>query len=282
MEYPVALNIFDINRDRIAQYGKVEREKILNGTIELYENFFGSLLGAELTQKQGVIFKYLARLMLEIPNANIHTLRDLMDDAEPFIPYMEQLRGSARYFFEREFFDRTFSATKKQISKRLWGVLATPSFERMFAQPTNKVDMFEMLNRGSIILINTAKDVLKQEGCELFGRFFLSMISQATMERAVISEKERTPTTIYIDEAHEYFDDNVGILLAQARKMKVGICAAHQTLDQLSPSLRASFMSNTSTKIVGGMSSKDAHALGLRHEHHHRILADPKEATGSK
>lgn len=103
MECPVALNIFDINRYRIAQYGKVEREKILNGTIELYENFFGSLLGAELTQKQGVIFKYLARLMLEIPDANIHTLRDLMDDAEPFIPYMEQLRGSARYFFEREF-----------------------------------------------------------------------------------------------------------------------------------------------------------------------------------
>jgi Type IV secretion-system coupling protein DNA-binding domain len=261
MEYPVALNIFDINRDRIAQYGKVEREKILNGTIELYENFFSSLLGAELTQKQGVIFKYLARLMLEIPNANIHTLRDLMDDAEPFVPYMEQLRGSARYFFEREFFDRTFSATKKQISKRLWGVLATPSFERMFAQPTNKVDMFEMLNRGSIILINTAKDVLKQEGCELFGRFFLSMISQATMERAVISEKERTPTTIYIDEAHEYFDDNIGILMSQARKMKVGICAAHQTLDQLSPSLRSNFISNTSTKIVGGLSSKDAHAL---------------------
>ena len=159
-----------------------------------------------------MIFKYLARLMLEIPNANIHTLRDLMDDAEPFIPYMEQLRGSARYFFEREFFDRSFAPTKKQISKRLWGVLATPSFERMFAQPTNKVDMFEMLNRGSIILINTAKDVLKQEGCMLFGRFFLSMISQATMERSVVPEKERTPTTIYIDEAHEYFDDNIGIL----------------------------------------------------------------------
>ena len=43
--------------------------------------------------------------------------------------------------------------------------------------------------------------------------------------------------------------------------MKVGICAAHQTLDQLSPGLRASFMSNTGTKIVGGVSSKDAHAL---------------------
>jgi Type IV secretion-system coupling protein DNA-binding domain len=261
IDYPVSLNIFDINRERIERYGKAEREKILNGTIELYENFFGSLLGAELTQKQGVIFKYLARLMLEIPNANIHTLRDLMDDAEPFIPYMEKLKGSARYFYEREFFDRSFGPTKKQISKRLWGVLATPSFERMFAQPKNKVDMFDLLNQGSIILINTAKDLLKQDGCELFGRFFLSMISQAAMERSVIAEKDRTPTTVYIDEAQEYFDDNIGILLAQARKYRIGLVCGNQTLDQLSPGLRASFMSNTGTKIVGGLSSKDANAF---------------------
>lgn len=261
IEYPASLNIFDLDRQRIDQYGPAEREKLLNGTIELYETFFGSLLGAELTQKQGVIFKYLARLMLEIPNANIHTLRDLMDDAEPFIPFMEKLRGSARYFYEREFFDRSFAPTKKQISKRLWGVLATPSFERMFAQPANKVDMFNLLNRGSIVLINTAKDLLKQEGCELFGRFFLSMISQAVMERSVVPESKRTPTTIYIDEAQEYFDSNIDLLLAQARKYAIGIVCANQTLDQLSPSLRASFMSNTGTKIVGGLSAKDANAF---------------------
>ena len=46
----------------------------MNGVVELYESFFGALLGAELTQKQGVIFRYLARLMLAIPGATIHTL----------------------------------------------------------------------------------------------------------------------------------------------------------------------------------------------------------------
>jgi hypothetical protein len=262
IDNPVALNMFAVNQDRLATYGKAEREKVLNGTVELYENFFGSLLGAELTQKQGVIFRYLARLMLEIPNANIHTLRDLMDDAEPFIPYMEKLTGSARYFFEREFFDRSFGPTKKQIAKRLWGVLATPSFERMFAQKENKIDMFDLLNRGSVILINTAKDLLKQEGCELFGRFFLSMITQAAMERSVIAERERTPTTVYVDEAQEYFDDSIDVLLAQGRKYRIGLVCGNQTLDQLTPSLRASFMSNTGTKVVGGLSSKDAHAFG--------------------
>ena len=50
------------------------------------------LLGAELTQKQSVIFRYLARLMLTIPGATIHTLIELMGDITPF---MDNIRGAA-------------------------------------------------------------------------------------------------------------------------------------------------------------------------------------------
>ncbi len=34
-------------------YRPVDRERVLNGVIELYEIFFSAMLGAELTQKQG-------------------------------------------------------------------------------------------------------------------------------------------------------------------------------------------------------------------------------------
>jgi hypothetical protein len=199
--------------------------------------------------------------MLAIPGATIHTLMQLMEDGKPFKEHMEILDGSARYFFETEFFHPSFSATKKQILKRLWGVLSTPAFERMFAQRANKLDLFEATNGGKIILINTAKDLLKTDGSALFGRFFIAMIAQATLERSVIPEWRRTPTFLYVDEAQEYFDDTIETILSQARKYRVGITAAHQTLDQLTPRLRAAFLSNTSFKCAGGVSAKDARAL---------------------
>ena len=111
VENPVCLNMFDFNRDRLSGYAPVDREKILNATIELYEYFFGALLGAELTQRQGLIFKYLARLLIEIPDATIHTLRELMEDGEQFRPYMEKLSGTARSFFATLLFDRQFNET---------------------------------------------------------------------------------------------------------------------------------------------------------------------------
>ena len=261
VEYPAALNLFDLNLARLEQYRPADRERVLNGVIELYETFFGALLGAELTQKQGVIFRYLARLMMVIPDATIYTLIVLMDDGAKFRPYMAELHGSARYFFEKEFFHPSFSATKKQIAKRLWGVLSTPAFERMFAQKDNKLDLFAAMNDGKIILVNTAKDLLKTDGSALFGRFFISMLAQAALERSTLSESKRTATFVYVDEAQEYFDDTIETILSQARKYNVGITMAHQTLDQLTPRLRSAFLSNTSLKCVGGVSSKDARAL---------------------
>lgn len=262
VEFPAALNLFDAHLDRVKTYSGADRERVLNGVVELYELFFGSFLGAELTQKQGVVFKYLARLMLAVPDATIHTLMKIMEDGKPFKPYMDQLDGSARYFFETEFFHPSFAATKKQVLRRLWGVLSTPAFERMFTQPKNKLDLFEAMNEGKIILVNTAKDLLKREGSQLLGRFFVAMISQAALERSTIPERFRASSYVYIDEAQEYFDDSIETILNQARKYRVGLTLAHQTLDQLSPRLRSAIFANTSIKCVGGVSAKDARSLG--------------------
>lgn len=261
IEFPAALNLFDAHLDRTAGYSALDQERVLNGVVELYETFFTSMLGAELTQKQGVIFRYLARLMITIPGATIHTLMQIMEDGAPFKSYMGQLQGSARHFFATEFFHPSFAATKKQILRRLWGVLSTPAFERMFVQKENKLDLYAAMNDGKIILVSTAKDLLKQDGSALLGRFFIAMIAQAALERSVIRAEKRTPTFVYVDEAQEYFDDNVEAILNQARKYRVGLTLAHQTLDQLSPRLRAALHANTSFKCAGGVSAKDARSF---------------------
>jgi hypothetical protein len=261
VEFPPALNLFDAHLGRLKEYRAVDRERVLNGVVELYETFFADLLGAELTQKQGVVFKYLARLMLTIPDATIYTLMELMEDGRPYRRHMTELEGSARHFFEVEFFQPGFAQTKRQILRRLWGVLSTPSFERMFAQPNNKLDVFRALQDGSIILINTAKDLLKTEGSQLFGRFFTKLVAQAALERSTVEPAERTPTMVYVDEAQEYFDDTTETILNQARKYKVGITTAFQALDLMPARLRAVLLADTSMKCVGGVSARDARAL---------------------
>ena len=261
VEFAPALNLFDIQSDRLKDYSQKDREQVLAGIIEIYDYIFGGLLGAELSQKQGMVFRFLAQLMLEIPGATIHTLRDLLIDASPFMEHISRLPDTARGFFETQFFGKGYSATREQILRRLYGVLQNPSFERMFAQPRNRLDLFDVLNNGGIVLVNTAKDFMKTDASSMFGRYIIALTFKAAMERAILPEKERRPTFLWIDEASEYFDDNIDSLLIQARKYKLGLVMAHQYLGQLPRGLRASIMSNTSIKLAGGISNIDARIM---------------------
>jgi hypothetical protein len=263
VEWPVSLNLFDVGIERLQGYEPLERERLTNSILELYDFVLGTLLAAEMTQKQNVIFRYVTRLMLHIPDATIHTLRELMepDSYDKFKEHIDKLSGTARHFFETEFQDKEFTQTKKQVLRRLWGILENQTFERMFSHPRSKLDLFKEMNSGKVILINTAKDLLKEQGSQIFGRFFIALVAQAAQERATMPVEQRLSTFVYIDEAADYFDRNIGIILAQARKYRVGMVLAHQYLGQLDPKLQDAFAANTSIKLAGGVSAKDARIL---------------------
>ena len=196
--------------------------------------------------------------MMTVKGATIHTLMQFMDDPNATRPHLPKLDSLSRRFFETQFFSKTFNDTRRQILTRLWGVVSNSVLERMFASERNRLDLFDCLNRGSIILINTAKDLLKQGGCEILGRFFIALICQAAQERASIPADRRRSTFVYIDEAHDYFDESMENLFNQARKYHVGIIISHQNLDQFDLRLRATVAASTSIKVVGGLSAKDA------------------------
>lgn len=69
IEWPVCLNLFSVGQDRLAGYDALERERLTNSIIELYDFVLGSLLSAGMTQKQSVVFRYVTRLMFHIDPA---------------------------------------------------------------------------------------------------------------------------------------------------------------------------------------------------------------------
>ena len=265
IEYPPALNLFDVGMERINAYAPLERERALNQIIELYDFVLGALLGSEMTSKQSVVFRYITRLMLHIPNATIHTLLEIMRPDAPvrFASAIAELPPTARQFFETEFMGRQFNETKEQVLRRLYGILENSTFERMMSHPKNKVDFFAAMNEGKVIIVNTARDFLMEQGTQIFGRFIIAMVRQAVQERATLAQNK--PCYVYIDEFADYLsesgEDGVTTMLTQARKYNVGLTLSHQYMGQLSPKLQQAIASNTSTKLAGGVSPADARLL---------------------
>src|SRR5208282_2149967 len=220
----------------------------------------------DLTSRQGTVFSYVVRLVLSMPNATIHTLRQVLEE-EPkggyqnsrYRPYIDRLDPTAQDFFKNQYFE--LKGFREQIAQRVYGLVQIPAFERMFANK-NKVDFYdELQNKGSIILVNTSERLLKENGSPLFGRYIIARTLAAAFERASISEQTRRPTFLIVDEAAPYFDDTFEKILTRVRQFKLGVCLAFQHMEQASEKLRSAIASNTSVKMAGGLGYTDSRWL---------------------
>src|ERR1700730_8939594 len=257
-----ALNVFTDTADRLKKYSVAIREQVEADVIQLYNYIFGAI-ASELTSKQNVAFSFVVRLMRATPDAALHTLLDLMEEGNStkFDHIIEKLDPTAQAFFKNQFFNKSFAPTRQQIARRLYSVLSVPSFDRMFGTPENKLDMFDCIQSQKIVLVNTSKALLKNDACALFGRYMIAQTMSAVFERVAVPEKQRKPAFLIIDEAADYFDENLESLLTQARKYHLGVLFAHQAMSQMSQSLQGIVAGNTSIKVAGGVSDKDARAL---------------------
>ncbi|HLH96801.1 MAG TPA: type IV secretory system conjugative DNA transfer family protein [Xanthobacteraceae bacterium] len=286
VDYPPALNMFDMRPARMQHYSQAINEQIEASVIETFNYVFGSL-AAELTSRQNTTFAFVTKLMLSVPGATIQTLRELFEDgatnieSSPFAKHIRTLDPTSQAYFANQFFTKSYAQTKHQIARRLYSVLQVPAFERMFASQRNRLDMFDALQAGSVVLVNTSKALLKTEASALFGRYMIARVISAAFERIALPSGKRNPAFLVVDEAAEYFDENLETLLSQARKFNVGVLFAHQHLDQLTPALRAAVAANTSIKLAGGVSDKDARALAPDMRTTSEFVADMKKLQRS-
>jgi hypothetical protein len=265
IEWPIALNLFDVGIDDTRSFSLADREGFRNAVLALYDYIFSALLSAEMTSRQHTLFHFTIEFLLSIPSATIDTLIDLMQPGglAKFQQYLPALDPDARRFFELKFNSKEFDRTKEQVVDRLFAVKRIRTLSRMFAAPKSKFDFFSEMGAGKVILINVPQSLLQEDGVEIVGRFFISMILLAAHKRQLLPREQRLPCFVYIDECQDFIrrDPKIPTILDQARKLNVGMILAHQRLQQMQPSVLDALYGATGIKFASKVSDAAAHAL---------------------
>ncbi|MFC1689177.1 type IV secretion system DNA-binding domain-containing protein [Pseudomonadota bacterium] len=274
IKHPLALNMFDMgsyeSRDPVAF------ERHINSVVEQLNFVFSAIFDSPLTDKQSVLFNYCIRLMLEHKDSTIFTLVDLLKNGPgAYQEHVAKLSDLAQTFFHTAFPPKVkgreprsdFSHTRQEVLRRLYALLENPSVSRVFQSPKNNLNIDKEMDQGKVILISADRSLLKKAGCAFFGRYFLSLISQAMQNRANQPESGRRKAYVYVDECGDYLqtaDTNVTDILEKGRKYNVGITLAHQHINQLPVEVFASVRSNTASKFAGMLSATDERQM--KHE----------------
>lgn len=248
-DYPLALNIFDTNLSRSKSLSSKERAMIESGAIWMVEFFLSSLVKSDASPHQDTFLNYVIPALMAIPDATIFTFKDLLEGAkvksgptgyDRYKQHFGSLRQDTQDWLRDRMHSPELATTRNAIRTRLDGFTARGFFHDMFMHPRNKLDLFEEMQTGKVILVNTMKGLLKN-GTEPFGRYFIARLLQAAEERMFLSPGARLPVYVYLDEASDYIaeEENIEELINKARKQNVALIIANQMESQItSPIVR--------------------------------------------
>jgi hypothetical protein len=241
-----ALNVFDVGQNDPTLSGR-DRHILQAAALNMI-----TFALSETTGQQQAMIRLLVQLAVKIPGVTIETVRRMLimsrrEFLETYTPYMNDVSNVVRDYFTHTFHTQALSVTREAVSRRFMELMSNTTFERMFQNERNAVDIKREIDAGKVILIHTDKALLGPDGCELLGRFFISLILQATLQRT--SDK---PVFVFIDECADYIskEDNVATLIDQARKQRVGFIFSHQRLDQIKNTNVLSALSTCAIKFA--------------------------------
>jgi len=262
-QWDMGINLFDVDYGSLAE--GVEKETATNRAVGLIRFVLEGALEGRMTDRQRTMFDYAIQLVITIPGGNMLTFLDLLRDkgVEKYAEYVEKFDPITQEFFENDWGSPDYRKTRDAIRARLLTLIKNPTFRRIFSATKNNFRVYDELKNRALILLDTDKPLLDQEGSSFLGRLYVAMIMQAAYRRFENRGHVYHPVHLYIDEAHEVFDERIAEMLEQARKANIGLLLSHQTISQIRKSRLdpATVIGNTATKLVSTRFYDDAREM---------------------
>ena len=166
---------------------------------------------------------------------------------------------SIHYYWNNE-----YTQVKKRITPLLTRIdtFLRPTIIRHMLAQKSGIDFKECIEQKKIVLIKLPLGLIGEENSYLLASLFISKINQVALARQSLSEEQRHPFYVYIDEFQYYITPSISSILSGARKYGLGLIISHQDLGQIKDSsILNSVLSNPTIRICFRLGDTDAKKL---------------------
>jgi hypothetical protein len=235
-------------------------------TLQTFAYLMSSLSGG-LSDKQGAVVPYLLKLLRQVPDASLETLREVVDEKvktpsmSKFAEYINRLDLVEQGFFHNQFYSSRMQETKDAIGWKLYAALSSNAFREMFSAPYNSFSADKAMNECKVVLVKGSRKSLGDEGMKVFLQFLVAQYFSAALRRESVPPHQRKPCILCIDEAHHVFNSQTSNILTECRKYGLGFLAATQVIQQIPEDVKAAIYGATAIKIAGPVAHSDAMIL---------------------
>ena len=147
------------------------------------------------------------------------------------------------------------------IQNKIGAFLANPFIRSILCQNSSTLKIPDVMNRGKVLIVNLSKGNLGTEPAHLLGALLITACAQAAEARRRMPEDERRDFTLYVDEFQNFATESFASILSEARKWRLSLVAANQTISQLPDGLQHAVFGNAGTLIAFRVGALDAKRL---------------------
>lgn len=133
--------------------------------------------------------------------------------------------------------------------------LTNPLIANIVGQDKTTLNFREIMDSGKILLVQLSPRL--EDFSNLIGAVIIGKLLDAAYSRVDTPEEERRQFHIYADEFQRFATPDMATLINEARKFKVGLVLAHQTMGQIGEELVQTALSS-GTKIIFRSTGDDA------------------------
>jgi len=217
------------------------------------EYILANLVAALLDQKRPVTFLALLKALVD-DDYRAYISRTLSD---PTVDIFFQLYG-------QEWNDRFRTEASAPLMNKVGKLIGNPLLRAVIGQPTSSFDFRRVMDTRKILLCDLSKGILGPDVSSLLGSLIVSSISLAALSRKDTPERDRVPFKLYADEVHNFIHGvDFPTILAEARKYKLPLVVATQTIAQLPEDSAGALFGNCATLISFRVGGQDAEILNL-------------------
>lgn len=234
LSYPIGLNLLEL--DSTLEDDDLLREKdlITETVVSIFRKIFSE------DDSGGHRIEYMLRNAVQTAltqeNATLFTVYDLINDPtyrKKIVPTLKD--ENLKHFWRNEFGKAGGMQQVKMaagITAKIGRFLFSASAKRILEQAKSTIDFDDILNNRKILICNFSKGLLGEDTSELFGIMVLAKLQLASLRRARVSQTERTPYHLYVDEFQNFATMSFVQMLSESRKYKLFLTMAEQSTSQ--------------------------------------------------
>ena len=120
----------------------------------------------------------------------------------------------------------------------------------LIEQRRSTLDFREIIDSGKILLVKMTKGKLGALGVKMFGTILFAQLLMAALSREDLPEEERQDFFLFVDEFQNFTTPTVASMLSEARKYRLSLTLANQSLFQLEDEIVNAVLGNVGSLVT--------------------------------